>query len=105
MSSVGHPHANLKSEIGVKILKRMLRDVVSESGCLDNDAVTEALLNYANTRCRVLKKSPAEIALGRSMKDFYPRLPSTLLPKPGNLLSGLEKDRLQGKIRQEAGDR
>jgi hypothetical protein len=28
----------------------MLRDVVSESGSLDNDSVTEALLNYANTR-------------------------------------------------------
>ena len=66
VSSEGHPHDNLRSELGVKILKRMLRDVVSESGCLDNDAVTEALLNYANTRCRVLKKPPAEIALGRT---------------------------------------
>ena len=105
MSSVGHPHANLRSEIGLKILKRMLRDVVSESGNLDNDAVTEALLNYANTRCRVLKKSPAEIALGRCLKNFYPRQPSTLLHRPGNLLSGPEKDKLQGKIRKEAGDR
>ena len=104
VSSVGHPHANLRNDVGVKILKRMLRDVVSESGSLDHDSVTEALLNYANTRCRVLKKSPAEIALVRCMKDFYPRLPSMLVPRPGNLLSGLEKDRLQGKIRQEAGD-
>ena len=44
MSSVGHPHANLRSGVSVKILKRMLRDVVSESGNLDSDAVTEALL-------------------------------------------------------------
>ena len=41
VSSVGHPHANLRSEICVKILKCMLRDVVSELGNLDNDAVTE----------------------------------------------------------------
>ena len=60
VSSVGHPHANLRSEVSVKILKRMLRDVVSESGNLDSDAVTEALLCYANTRCRILKKSPVE---------------------------------------------
>jgi hypothetical protein len=83
----------------------MLRDVVTSSGCLKNDAVTEALLNYANTRCRVLKKSPAEIALGRSLKDFYPRTVSSLLPRPGNMLTGLEKEKLQSKIRQEAGER
>ena len=105
VSSVGHPHANLRSEVGVKILKRLLRDVVSESGNLDNDAVTEALLNYANTKCRILKKSPAEIALGRTLKDFYPRIPSMLRPRDGNLLSGLEKDKLQCKIRQVAGER
>ena len=103
VSSVGHPHANLRSEVSVKILKRMLRDVVSESGNLDSDAVTEALLCYANTRCRVLKKSPAEIALGRCLRDFYPRQASSLLPRPENLLSGPVKDKLQEKIRKYAG--
>ena len=49
MSSVENPHGNLKSELSVKILKRMLRDIVSGSGSLDSDAVTEALLCYANT--------------------------------------------------------
>ena len=87
-SSVGHPHANLRSEVSVKILKCMFRDVVSELGNLDSDAVTEALLCYANTKCHVLKKSPAEIALGRCLKDFYPRQVSSLLPRPENLLSG-----------------
>ena len=103
MSSVGHPHANLRSEVSVKILKRMLRDVVSESGNLNSDAVTEALLCYANTKCRVLKKSPAEIALGRCLKDFYPRQFSSLLPRPENLLSGPVKDKFQEKIRKDAG--
>ena len=51
VSSVGNPHGNLRSELCVKILKRQLRDIVSGSGCLDSDAVTEALLCYANTKC------------------------------------------------------
>ena len=72
MSSVGNPHGNLRSELCVKILKRQLRDIVSGSGCLDSDAVTEALLCYANTKCRVLNKSPAEMAFGRTLKDFFP---------------------------------
>ena len=50
----------------------MLRDTVSGTVSLDNDAVTEALLCYANTKCRVLNKSPAELAFGRSLKDFFP---------------------------------
>ena len=95
VSSVGHLHANLRSEVSVKNFKRMLRDVVSESGSLDSDAVTEALLCYANTKCRVLKKSPAEIALGRCLKDFYPRQVSSVLPRPENLMSGPVKDKLQ----------
>ena len=72
VSSVSNPHANLRSEVSVKILKRMLRDIVSGTGRLDNDAVTEALLCYANTKCRVLNKSPAEMAFGRCLKDFFP---------------------------------
>ena len=72
MSSVGNPHGNLRSDLGVKILKRQLRDIVSESGYLNSDAVTQALLSYANTKCRILGKSPSEMANGRTIKDFFP---------------------------------
>ena len=44
VSSVGNPHAKLRSESSVKSLKRMLRDIVGNSESLDSDAVTEALL-------------------------------------------------------------
>jgi hypothetical protein len=98
VSSVSNPHANLRSEVSVK-MKIMLRDIVSNSGSLDNDAVTEALLCYANTKCRVLKKSPAELAFGRCLKDFFPRQVSILLPIPANLLSGEAKDKQQEKNR------
>ena len=57
----------------MKSLKRMLRDIVGNSDSLDSDAVTEALLRHANTKCRVLNKSPAEIAYGRCLKDFFPQ--------------------------------
>ena len=64
VSSVGNPHANLRSELGVKHLKRILRDIVGGSGNLDSDAVTQAMLCHANTKCKVLGKSPA--GLGES---------------------------------------
>ena len=35
VSSVSNPHANLRSEGSVKSLKRMLRDIVGNSGSLD----------------------------------------------------------------------
>ena len=105
ISSVGNPHANLRSELSVKHLKRILRDIVSGSGNLDSDAVTQALLCHANTKCKVLKKSPAELAYGRCFKDFFPRSESNLLPVPNNILSGPEKDALQGKIRTDGAKR
>ena len=73
VSSVSNPHSNLRSEVSVKSLKSMLRDIVGNSGSLDSDAVTEALLCHANTKCWVLNKSPAELAYGRCLKDFFPR--------------------------------
>ena len=52
----------------------------------------------------MLNKSPAEMAFGRCLKDFFPRQVSSLMPIPANLLSGPVKDKLQEKIR-EAGDK
>ena len=78
---------------------------MGNSGNLDSDAVTEALLCHANTKCMVLNKSPAELAYGRCLKDFFPRSVKSLLPIPENLLSGEVKDKLQEKIRSEGGQR
>ena len=105
VSSVANPHSNFCSELSVKHLKRILRDIVGSSGNLDSDAVTQAWLCHANTRCKVLQKSPAELAYGRCLKDFFPRNVASLLPIPANLLSGEMKDKLQGKIRAEVGKR
>ena len=82
-----------------------MRDIVGGSGSLDSDAVTQALLCHANTKCKVLKKSPAELAFGRCLKDFFPRNVNSLLPIPENLMSGEVKDKLQGKIREDGAKR
>ena len=70
VSSVGNPHSNLRSELSVKSLKRLLRKYVSGTGCIDNDSATQALLAYANTPCKILGKSPSQIAYGRRLNDF-----------------------------------
>jgi hypothetical protein len=105
VSSVSNPHSNLRAEVGVRILKRILRDIVTETGNLNTDAVTEALLIYHNTKCQVLGKSPSELANGRILKDFLPRDFSTLLPAPEKLMSGVVKDKLQEEIRLAGGQR
>ena len=73
VSSVANPHSNNCSELCVKSLKRILREYVSGTGCLDNDTITQAVLAHANTPCKVLGKSPAQLAYGRRPKDFFPR--------------------------------
>ena len=104
-SSVGNPWSNFCAELSVKHLKKILRDIVGGTGSLDSDAVTQALLCHANTKCKVLKKSPAELAFGRCLKDFFPRNVDSLFPIPENFMSGEVKDELQGKIREDGGKR
>ena len=105
VSSVSNPHSNFCSELSVKHLKRILRDIVGGTGSLDSDAVTQALLSHANTPCKILKKSPAQLAFGRCLKDFFPRNVKSLLPIPENLMTGEVKDKLQGKIREDGAKR
>ena len=102
---MSNAHSNLRSELSVKHLKRILRDIVGGSGNLNSDAVMQALLSHANTPCKVLKKSPAQLAFGHCLKDFFPRNVDSLLPIPDNLMSGEVKDKLQGKIRADGGKR
>ena len=71
VSSVGNPHSNNRGELSLKSLKRLLREYVSGAGCLDNDAVTQAILAHAKTPCKILGLSPAQIAFGRTLKDFF----------------------------------
>ena len=105
VSSAGHPHSNNRGELAVKSLKRMLRDYVSGSGCLDSDAITQALLSHANTTCKILKVSPAELAFGRTLRDFFPRNVDALMPIPEKLLTAEAKELRQRTIRADMGRR
>ena len=102
---MANPHSNNCGELCVKSLKRLLRDYVSGTGCLDSDAVTQALLDHANTPCKTLGLSPAQIAFGMSLKDFFPRNVESLIPVPENLLSAVAEEQKQMDIRWEAGRR
>ena len=43
VSSVANPCSKDRGELAVKSFKRIFRDYVSGSGCLDSDAITQAL--------------------------------------------------------------
>ena len=72
ISSAYFPHSNLRAEQGVRTVKRILRGNVGPNGTLDCNEVARALLNYRNTPDRDLKRSPAQIVFGRSIKDAIP---------------------------------
>jgi hypothetical protein len=80
ISSVGNPHANSRAELGVKTVKRMLRDNVGADGSLDRAGISRALLQLRNTPDRDTKLSPAKALFGRELRDF--------LPRPGSALMG-----------------
>ena len=72
LSSAYNPHSNLRAELGVKVVKRMLRENLSPRGELDTDKFGRALLTYRNTPCKDLGASPAQILYGRTLRDHLP---------------------------------
>jgi hypothetical protein len=78
--SVANPHANSREELGVKTVKRMLRDNVSATGQFDRAKFSRALLQLRNTPDRDTRVSPARALFGRELRDF--------LPRPGSALMG-----------------
>ena len=74
LSSVAFPSSNGRAELAVKTAKRMLMDNISPNGSLDNDGMVRALLMYRNTPDPGCKLSPAQILLGRSLRDTLPSI-------------------------------
>ena len=98
MSSVANPHSNNRGELAVKSLKRILRDYVSGTGCLNSNAITQALLAHANTPYKTLKFSHAQLTYEGTLKDFFPRSVKSLTLIPGNLLSADAKEKRRVKL-------
>ena len=76
-SSAHNPESNGRAEVSVKSVKRLLRTNVSANGSLDTDAVMRGLLQLRNTPDPDTKLSPAQILLGRKLRDFLPIPPRT----------------------------
>ena len=71
-SSAYYAQSNGRAEAGVKSLKRLLMGNTGSRGSINTDAVAQALLQYRNTPLRGVDKSPAELALGRQLRDTLP---------------------------------
>ena len=92
LSSAYFPQSNGRAEAAVKSMKRLIRGHTGARGSLDTDAITLALLQYRNTPLQNAGgKSPAQLALGRELKDFIP------LPKHRYLISHHWKDYLRNR--------
>ena len=73
-------------------MKRLIRGHTGARGSLDTDAITLALLQYRNTPLQNAGgKSPAQLALGRELKDSIP------LPKHRYLIGHHWKDYLRNR--------
>ena len=71
-SSSYNPSSNGRAELGVKTGKRLLMENIGPSGELNTDRVVQALLTYRNTPEPGCKLSPAQILLGRPLRDTLP---------------------------------
>ena len=75
LSSAYNPQSNGRAEVTVKAMKRILRDNISSMGKLNTDAVTRAMLQLRNTPESDSRLSPAQILLGRTLRDSLPLMP------------------------------
>ena len=74
-SSAYHPQSNGRAEVTVKSMKRLLSDNIDQSGKLNTDAITRAMLQIRNTPERDSGLSPAQILFGRTLRDTLPLVP------------------------------
>ena len=81
ITSAYHPHSNLRAESAVKSAKRILAENVGPNGSLDNDRVSQALLQHRNTPLRGLELSPSQIIFGRNLRDTLPCCTKGVLPR------------------------
>ena len=67
-----YPQSNGRAEAGVKSLKRIMKGNTGPKGSLHTDNIAKALLQYRNTPLQGVNRSPAELALGRELRDTLP---------------------------------
>ena len=72
LSSVGYAQSNGRAEVGVKTMKRILRNNLSADGSLNNNNFLAAILQYRNTPLPDINLSPAQILFHRQLFDTIP---------------------------------
>ena len=102
-SSVGNPHANQRAEVGVKSMKRLLRENTDGYGKLDNEKFTRAILQYRNTPLQSTGISPAMALFGRQIRDFLPVSRDHFKPSPQWINKMREREEKMTKARDVAG--
>ena len=82
LSSVAFAQSNKRAELGVKSMKRLIRENTNRDGSLTNDRFLKALMTYRNTPDRDTHLSPAQVIFGRNLRDFLPSPQTRLKPQP-----------------------
>ena len=72
LSSAYYAQSNGRAELSVKVAKRILMTNCEPNGRINNDYVSRALLQHRNTPLQGIGASPAQILLGRTLRDFLP---------------------------------
>ena len=94
ISSVANPHANSRAELGVKTMKRMVRDCLGRFGKLDGPKFSRALLTLKNTPDRDTRVSLAMCLFGRPMRDFLPSQKGQMIGEMWQQLAGQREQAL-----------
>ena len=103
ISSAYFPHSNTRAEIGVKTVKRLIRDNLGKDGALGSAAFGRALLEYRNTPDRDTGRSPAQVIFGRQVRDFIPVKPGKYEPRSEWLLSQDQREKALARRHRDKG--
>ena len=82
LSSVAFAQSNKRAELGVKSMKRLIRENTNGDGSRTNDKFLQALMTYRNTPDRDTQLSPAQVIFGRNLRDFLPSPQTRYKPQP-----------------------
>ena len=75
LSSAYNPRSNGRAEVSVKAMKRLLQNNVTQSGEIDSEYFTRAILQFRNTPDPDNQLSPAQVIFGRQLRDVFPFKP------------------------------
>ena len=79
LSSAYFAKSNGRAEVTVKVMKRLISDNINKDGSIDNDKFVRAMLTKRNTPDQFSKMSPAELVMGRKLRDNLPMIPKDLM--------------------------